>query len=328
MTCRSAVVKRVVLGIALIRPAANAADLTDYLPLGLLGMANLGLDMAIDRTIPSDMHTGHNMEPPKPRAPPPPKHEVVTDDWVAQRFTGMLGQTHVKKDDKEWGMMMAEDFQCEACQHILVDAMNKVSRHPPDADEIIDALDGEVNEDRMAKAMNKEERIVAKSWVGCNMNFKESLLMKAWSLRECLMWDETLDREKGDTGAKGWCLWQNETKAAEGGLSEAEVNLYSRDRVAMWYACENTLGKHGDKAAKVLAKALKKKAEKNSDETLEDLALKACERIKCSKRRNSVNLVERSKWTKVWLERKKKEAEEQKKGKTSRMQIFGDNGEL
>merc|ERR1719321_621023 len=68
--------------------------------------------------------------------------------------------------------------------------------------------------------------------------------------------------------------------------------------MALAKACDNTIGRHGDRLAKLVSKSLRKNADVGAEKDgVKKVAYGACKKTKCNQRKNSVSLEQRSKWT-------------------------------
>merc|ERR1719433_1660884 len=105
-------------------------------------------------------------------------------------------------------------------------------------DHIMDQIDGDPPE-RVEVSRDEQENLVNKKRKGCNKHFKDELLLKGWSLKEC-------------TGhfkeRPAWCLEQ-----LGRAVKESEVDTYSVKNEAAFYACERTVGQYGQELAASLA---------------------------------------------------------------------------
>lgn len=291
--------------LAVLSISAMGGDIADYVAMGLLGAPLLASrENAMD--VPGKPSKVMHEKDTKPAKDLKSGNVQVIDSQITQgKFSQIPEGVNMKEDDLDWAMMMAEDFQCNTCVQILLKLMReKQTGNTVTADDLMDAFEGEIDEARLLRAKTDLEKLVAKKWQGCNKQFKE-LIIQGWEVQKCMKYAEGMDSSDPEGGAQGWCLWKNEEVEKAGGLKEEEANLYNRDRLSSWYACENTMGKFGEKITGSFAKALKKGKEPAT------AAFEACKKkAKCDVRKQSVSLEERAKWTKYKAERERREKAE------------------
>lgn len=231
-----------------------------------------------------------------PQEVKPEDIEHVTYD-AAVRYKHIKPEVPIKDEDQEIALAMSEDLKCEACKEILKALLRKAKSFTED--DLLDLLEGEVDEDRLEKANSAHERQVELRRKGCNKHFKDELLLQGWDVKQCVHFPEGAD-PKRDEGAPGYCVWK-----ADKMPEEKDIDIYSVEKESMFQACEASVGKFIDKIAPFLAKQLKKGG--NIDDVVRDACLK---KAKCQKRMHSMDYDTRKKKMQEMREKQRKKMED------------------
>lgn len=157
-------------------------------------------------------------------------------------------------EDRMEALKMSEDVKCATCETILHRLMKRVESNSED--HIMDALDGEYAEEPVETGDAQEDR-VNKNRRGCNKHFKDEVLLRGYLVRQCPAVTVTVatDQDTADKDPpkpKAWCL----ENVGNGKVESREVETYSTRSEAVFYACENTIARHGHEIASFLADKL------------------------------------------------------------------------
>merc|ERR1719379_36411 len=123
-----------------------------------------------------------------------------------------------------------------------------------------------MDEDRLIEAQSAHERLVEKHRIGCNKHFKDNFLNLGYQVKECMKFPPGADPKK-DKGALGFCAWP-------GGKPPDDIDVYSVEKEAAYFACQYTVGKHTEQIAKYISKKFEKNATKELDDVVRDACLK------------------------------------------------------
>jgi len=215
----------------------------------------------------------------QPGEPTMGETEHVTYD-AAVRYKHIKPEVPIKDEDQETALAMSEDLKCEACKEVLKSLLRKAKSFTED--DLLDLLEGDSDEDRVAAAKSAHERQVELRRKGCNKHFKDELLLQGWDVKQCMHFPTGTD-PKTDEGAPGYCVWKADKQPAE-----SDTDVYRIEAESMYQACEATVGKYTDKIAPFMAKELKKGT------VVDDVVRDACmKKAKCQKRMHSMSYEER-----------------------------------
>lgn len=237
------------------------------------------------------------------QAQPKPPGNVAWDETEHVTYTAAVRYKHIKPEvpikdeDQETALAMSEDLKCEACKEILKSLLRKARSFTED--DLLDLLEGDIDEDRLAQCNSAHERQVELRRKGCNKHFKDEFLLQGWDVKQCMHFPTGTD-PKRDEGAPGYCVWKAE-KVPE----EKDIDIYSIEKEAVFQACESTVGKHTDDIAPLLAKVLSKGG--SVDDAVKDACIK---KAKCMKRTHSMDYDERKRRMQEMREKQRKKMED------------------
>jgi len=162
-------------------------------------------------------------------------------------------------EDRMEALKMSEDVKCAVCETILHRLMKRVESNTED--HIMDALDGEPSEIPELTGNDQEDR-VNQNRRGCNKHFKDEVLLRGFAVKQCPAVTVTIEAtsimdsdsaDKDPPRAKTWCL---ENVGGADTIDEKAVDTYNTRHEAAFYACENTVARHGHEIASFLADRL------------------------------------------------------------------------
>jgi len=154
--------------------------------------------------------------------------------------------------DRMEALKMGEDIKCTTCETILHRLMKRVESISED--HIMDALDGEPDEIPELTGDDQADRVSSHKR-GCNKHFKDEVLERGFLVEKCPAVSVTIDTgddaDKDRPKHKEWCLRNAGSEKVGRG-----VDTYSTRSEAAFYACENTIARHGAEIASYLADKL------------------------------------------------------------------------
>eukprot|EP00930_Biecheleria_cincta_P055123 TRINITY_DN41485_c0_g1_i1.p1 TRINITY_DN41485_c0_g1~~TRINITY_DN41485_c0_g1_i1.p1 ORF type:complete len:241 (-),score=58.51 TRINITY_DN41485_c0_g1_i1:294-1016(-) len=142
--------------------------------------------------------------------------------------------------DFENAQKVAGEIRCPVCKAIVESLMKKAKSFSED--DLADVLEGNADYvptgDRVTDQMNKHRK-------GCNKHFKDELVAVGYMLRQC---KDVAPDFKNDSSP---CLWKNADPP-----SQHSVDTYEVWKEGLFYACEQSVGRHTDELAEALAEKL------------------------------------------------------------------------
>eukprot|EP00746_Dinoflagellata_sp_MGD_P136803 gnl/MRDRNA2_/MRDRNA2_70672_c0_seq1.p1 gnl/MRDRNA2_/MRDRNA2_70672_c0~~gnl/MRDRNA2_/MRDRNA2_70672_c0_seq1.p1 ORF type:complete len:210 (+),score=55.11 gnl/MRDRNA2_/MRDRNA2_70672_c0_seq1:142-771(+) len=168
---------------------------------------------------------------------------------------------------------IALDIRCRVCEEILMALLqrSKTGSGPYQLDEdwIMEQLFNKPEEDLPllytydAGALNDQERFVSAHRKGCNKHFKEELVQKGWQVVMC-------------KGQPRHCLEKSEHVP-----SRSDAETFSMEKDAIFYACQDTLGEHGEEIASNLAELQQVVGDMSKQQVQKAIAAQCRKTAKC-----------------------------------------------
>mmetsp|Transcript_94140 Transcript_94140/g.167442 ORF Transcript_94140/g.167442 Transcript_94140/m.167442 type:complete len:272 (+) Transcript_94140:44-859(+) len=143
-----------------------------------------------------------------------------------------------KEEDLDSARKVAGEIRCAVCEKTLESLLRKAKTFSED--DIADVLEGDTEYVKTGDAVHDK---MMKHKKGCNKHFKDELVAEGWMLRTC---KEVAPDYKNDSSP---CLWRN----TESKPSAQAIDTYEIWKEGLFFACEQSIGRHGDELAEVLA---------------------------------------------------------------------------
>lgn len=159
-------------------------------------------------------------------------------------------------EDRMEALKMSEDVKCAVCETILHRLMKRVESNAED--HIMDALDGEPTEEFEPTGDDQEDR-VNKNRRGCNKHFKDEVLLRGYVLRPCPEPPQQVvqvEDDQNETNPQDQPKRKDNCLESAGNVDSRTADTYSTRSEAVFYACENTIARHGHEVARFLAETL------------------------------------------------------------------------
>jgi hypothetical protein len=136
------------------------------------------------------------------------------------------------EDDRTEALRRSRFVQCDVCTQILSHLrISEVS----DEDRALDLLEGDIQDTRTSIPIDIQMERVLKSKRGCQRHFKDSLMALGWKLVAC-------ERNQ-------FCIHKGTPRDAD------DMDTYTVENEALFYACENTIGANIDQIARLATKS-------------------------------------------------------------------------
>lgn len=194
--------------------------------------------------------------------------------------------TEPNEQDKSSAMLAGGDVKCDVCRAILTDVMENLIKDKrlgsaSDQDKIFEALEADsITDDKTQELARDMKSYVKLHRRGCNKLFKDSYLSKGFNIRAC---HKLAKGQSSTTPEEIQAPWACEYKTRNI-PSVAEMDTYSVQKEAIFYACESTIGKYRDDLSEHLAAGYQKLRE----QSLKELVTNACRKTaKCTIRKPS-----------------------------------------
>lgn len=164
--------------------------------------------------------------------------------------------------DRNHAMLAGGDVKCEACSGIIRDLLNGLSAKKllgQGNDEVVifDALEAALSDEEKELAtkdgLTDMEKYVAYRRAGCNKLFKDNWLAQGWRIRSGHQLAEHQPFDAPTEQQAPWAFARQSSRLP----SAKDMDTYSVQNEAMFYACEATIGRHSDDIAEALVKELK-----------------------------------------------------------------------
>lgn len=132
---------------------------------------------------------------------------------------------------------VALDIKCDVCQEVLTAVLERYKKdfkYQFNEDLIMEELFNKPEEELPllyttdVGALNNQERYVSAHRKGCNKHFKEEVIQKGWQVAFC-------------KGKETHCLKNSRITP-----DRIDVETYSMEKEAIFYACEETVSKYGE----------------------------------------------------------------------------------
>jgi hypothetical protein len=168
-------------------------------------------------------------------------------------------------EDRAESLRLSQHVLCDVCETVLSRVLKNVNFRDEDA--VLDALEGINIHERPFRDPQMERIRIGKR--GCQRHFKDSLMAHGFRLShtECTPPD------------RKFCLFQGSPRDSD------DMDTYTRDNEALFFACEQTVGAHIDQIAKyvnsltristdtfsIICRKISKCAKQQTTSTLHDL---------------------------------------------------------
>jgi len=198
---------------------------------------------------------------PLPQTIPTPNGNMVVDSGPNKGLAlGQYGEfyryMHVfhnkpSDEDRVEALRVADWIRCDVCFVISKGLIAKADDLSEDA--IAEILEGHTEYPKSGEKV-KDQMLQHKK--GCQKHFKDEMVAQGWVLKMC---SETGEVGKDNRSAKDPCIHQENDRP-----SPMATDTYELAKEALYYACEQSVGKYNDDMALYLAEHLPKAEDKDS----------------------------------------------------------------